>query len=112
LVPLDRRFAFPAALLLALGLLARAAAAEPAPGIVRVDPEHATEPGIYPTPLWAALQVIPSPEWQITSSGTHFGARWQVSPLLYSFGINRKLSPWRSFMRDRLRRGSSYLSRG
>ena len=24
-----------------------------------------------------------------------FGMRWQLTPLLYSFGINKRLSPWR-----------------
>jgi hypothetical protein len=57
-----------------------------------------TEPGANATALWAALQLIPSPEVVRWDGATRFGARWQLTPLLYSFGINRKLSPWRSFV--------------
>jgi len=33
-------------------------------------------------------------------TGNHAGLRWQVTPLLYSFGINRKLSPWRTLIAE------------
>ena len=51
-------------------------------------------------------QLIPSPEWITTSSKAKFGMRWQVTPLLYSFGMNKKLSPWRYFLADPLSRQS------
>ena len=60
---------------------------------------HATEPDIRPTFLWCATQFVPSPQWSLLAQdGLHFGLRWQVTPVLYSFGINRKLSPWRWFV--------------
>lgn len=62
----------------------------------------ATEPAVHPTLLWTMAQAVPSPEWLFRGGAVHFGARWQVTPLLYSFGINRKLSPWRSFVAEPL----------
>ena len=55
----------------------------------------ATEPGVHPTLLWFATQLVPSPEIAAGAGGARFGLRWQVTPLLYSWGINRRLSPWR-----------------
>jgi len=65
-----------------------------------------TEPNIHFNWMWGVAQLIPSPEWITTNSSAKFGMRWQVTPLLYSFGINRKLSPWRYFMSDPLTRQS------
>jgi hypothetical protein len=61
----------------------------------------ATEPGIKPALLWTAAQLIPSPQWITNSTdGTRFGLRWQVTPILYSFGINKRLNPWRYFIAE------------
>jgi hypothetical protein len=58
-----------------------------------------TEPKVYPSSLWISSQFIPSPEFiSIKDNGLRFGLRWQVTPVLYSFGINRKLNPWRFFV--------------
>lgn len=65
-----------------------------------------TEPDIYPSFMWATAQLIPSPEWVTSADGLKFGMRWQVTPLLYSFGINKKLSPWRYFIAEPLVRQS------
>ncbi len=65
----------------------------------RPDTMHATEPQIHPTWLWFATQLVPSPQWSLLEhGGSRFGLRWQATPVLYSFGINRKLSPWRWFI--------------
>ncbi|WP_433932516.1 hypothetical protein AB3662_48255 [Sorangium cellulosum] len=64
----------------------------------------ATEPGIRLTLPWLLVQLVPSPELWIGASGARFGVRWQVTPVLYSFGINRKLSPWRAFVVEPLTR--------
>ncbi|WP_437278955.1 hypothetical protein WME90_48420 [Sorangium sp. So ce375] len=64
----------------------------------------ATEPDIRPTLSWLLVQLVPSPELWIGPGETRFGFRWQVTPLLYSFGINRKLSPWRAFIAEPLTR--------
>ena len=59
----------------------------------------AKEPEIHFSMLWLGSQLIPSPEWSFRKGGgADFGLRWQVTPLLYSFGINKKLSPWRYFI--------------
>ncbi len=65
-----------------------------------------TEPNIHFTWMWGVAQLIPSPEWITTTTGAKFGMRWQVTPLLYSFGTNKKLSPWRYFITDPLARQS------
>ncbi len=61
----------------------------------RVD-EKITKPKPYPTLMWLSTQLIPSPELIFRKSGSaRLGMRWQITPLLYSFGINKRLSPWR-----------------
>lgn len=64
----------------------------------------ATEPDIRLTLPWLLVQLVPSPALWIGPGGTRFGVRWQVTPVLYSFGINRKLSPWRAFIVEPLTR--------
>ena len=62
-----------------------------------------TEPKVYPSSLWIVSQLIPSPELiSKKDDGLRFGLRWQVTPLLYSFGINRRLNPWRFFVAEPL----------
>lgn len=73
-------------------------AASPGEARPTLDPRAATEPAIHVTLPWAATQLLPSPEWYLEPDRVSFGIRWQVTPLLYSFGVNRKLSPWRSFI--------------
>jgi hypothetical protein len=61
----------------------------------------ATEPDIKPTWLWTAAQLLPSPQWiTYSAEGTRFGLRWQVTPILYSFGMNKRLDPWRYFIAE------------
>lgn len=49
--------------------------------------------------LWGATQLVPSPQWTLPERGDpRFGLRWQVTPLLFSVGIRRGLSPWRAFL--------------
>ncbi|MBN1611973.1 MAG: hypothetical protein JW940_35405 [Polyangiaceae bacterium] len=49
----------------------------------------------YPTWSWAALQLIPSPGLVVDRGQPAFCAQWSVTPVLYSFGMHRRLSPWR-----------------
>jgi hypothetical protein len=49
-----------------------------------------------PTWSWAALQLIPSPGLVVDRGRPAFTAQWSVTPLLYSFGMHRRLSPWRA----------------
>jgi hypothetical protein len=48
--------------------------------------------------IWVLFQLVPSSDVVVWNGAVRYGARWQVTPLLYSFGGNRKLSPWRSFL--------------
>jgi hypothetical protein len=65
-----------------------------------VQPVAATvkEPSVHPTLPWAITQLIPSPGVAVGEAGARFGLTWQVTPLLYSFGIDPRLSPWRFFV--------------
>jgi len=45
--------------------------------------------------LWAAAQLVPSPLLVAGARGPTAGVRWQVTPLLYSFGVTQRY--WRSF---------------
>ena len=44
------------------------------------------------------MQLVPSPELVVQDDETAFGARWQLTPVLYSFGIHRSQSPWRALV--------------
>ncbi|MEZ4370779.1 MAG: hypothetical protein R3B07_08135 [Polyangiaceae bacterium] len=59
-----------------------------------------TDPGIRPTPLWALFQLLPSPEWTFPPGEHYFGLRWRVTPLLYSYVTDRRLSRWRSLIAE------------
>jgi hypothetical protein len=60
----------------------------------------------FPTLLWLVPQLIPSPEIFAGTGGTRFGVRWQVTPILYSFGLHRRAFPWRFLVVDPLARQS------
>lgn len=53
-----------------------------------------------PNGPWALTQLVPSPQVALghPRDGAAFGMRWQITPLLYSFGANRRVSPWRAFI--------------
>jgi hypothetical protein len=70
----------------------------------------ATDPDIRPSWLWFGIQLLPSPQWSTRKEdGLAFGLQWQVTPLLYSFGINKKLNPWRFFISEPLTRQSGSI---
>src|SRR5262249_19626780 len=73
------------------------------------EARRATEPDVHPTLLWLGLQLLPSPETAFGDGTARFGLRWQVTPFLYSFGINRRLSPWRFFVAEPLVRHSGSI---
>jgi hypothetical protein len=78
----------------------------PGPPTHPPDLARVQDPIPYPTLGWVIPQLIPSPEVLAGTSGARAGLRWQVTPLLYSFGINRRLTPWRSLVVDPLSRQS------
>lgn len=80
------------------------------------------EPQPYPTLPWLAFQFLPSPELAfgktkvVDVSGrvddslrTAFGLRWQLSPLVWSFGVHRSQSRWRYFVVDPFARHSGSI---
>jgi hypothetical protein len=67
------------------------------------------DPRPQPTLPWFAAQLVPSPELASGDDGFAFGMRWQITPLVYSFGLNRRLSPWRFFVVDPFARYSGSL---
>jgi hypothetical protein len=69
----------------------------------------ATPPGTSVTLAWVLTQLVPSPEFAVGDEGAAFGLRFQVVPVLYSFGIDRRLSPWRAFVVEPLVRTSGSL---
>jgi hypothetical protein len=69
----------------------------------------ATPPGTSVTLPWMLTQLLPSPEIGAGVNGAVFGLRWQLVPVLYSFGIDRRLSPWRAFVVEPLVRTSGSL---
>jgi len=69
----------------------------------------ATAPGTTVTPGWLLTQLIPSPELAIGDEGGLFGLRWQLTPLLYSFGLDRRLSRFRAFVVEPLVRTSGSI---
>jgi hypothetical protein len=71
--------------------------------------DTATEPAIRPTLAWGITQLVPSPEIAAGGGAARFGVRWQLTPVLYSWGMNRKLSPWRFFVVEPLTRQSGSI---
>ncbi len=76
----------------------------------------------YPSLAWTVLQFVPSPEVGggsvrrtdpsgVAESTTElaFGLRWQLTPVLWSWGTNRRISRWRTFVVDPLARNSGSL---
>ncbi len=53
------------------------------------------QPMYQPTLGWFAAQLLPSPEIAAGSQGAAFGMKWQLTPVAYSWGVYRKISPWR-----------------
>jgi hypothetical protein len=79
---------------------------------VLVQPDRSytyASPQPYPSGPWVLLQLLPSPEVAVGRGEVAFGLRWQVTPLLWSWGTNRHASRWRSFVVDPLARHAGSL---
>jgi hypothetical protein len=107
------------------------APASPAPSVPVQDVHRAPLPdtslGYHqvmprPTLAWAAFQLLPSPEVAFgrqrhigptgavdDATSAAFGLRWQVTPVLWSFGVHRSQSRWRYFVVDPIARQSGSL---
>ena len=111
--------------LLGSALFATLTAVAPAPGPCEPEPRSVTEPppawdhpgpratatppGTRLTLPWVLAQLVPSPELAFGAGGARFGLRWQLTPFSYSFGIDRRLSAFRSFVVEPLVRTSGSL---
>lgn len=109
----------------AAALWARAAEAQPQPANEPPTPppkfgvpdRHYTyeAPYLYPTFGWIVLQLLPSPELAVGDDANHHaelmaGLRWQLTPVLWSWGVNRHISGWRFFVVDPLARMSGSIA--
>lgn len=89
--------------------------AQPDPGsAVEVGAEaevetEAAEPRVAPVLLWWAAQLLPNSDIAVSPDRARYGLRWQFTPLSYSWGINRKLSGWRSLVVEPLTRNSGSI---
>lgn len=54
--------------------------------------------GAMPAVTWGLTQLVPSPQVSWGDGAAHAGLRWQLTPLLFSWGVNRRVSGWRSFL--------------
>ncbi len=76
----------------------------------------------YPSLAWWVTQFIPSPEvggGKFTRTGLDgvphsstelaFGLRWQITPILWSWGTNRRVSRWRFFVAEPIARHSGSI---
>ncbi|HNT00048.1 MAG TPA: hypothetical protein PLJ27_20655 [Polyangiaceae bacterium] len=67
--------------------------------------------GAHPRPSWPWFfsQLIPSPQLVVQRDQAAFGARWQLTPILFSQGIHRSQNPWRTFVVEPIVRHSGSL---
>src|SRR5262249_17835578 len=117
-----RRLAFASALCL-LGWTAAARADPPLPGAPAPDQTLGLpRPHVHASGGWALPRFLPSPELafgrqrSLDDAGhvdrgvsTAFGLRWQLTPVLWSFGVHRRQSRWRFFVVDPFARQSGSL---
>ena len=72
------------------------------------------QPREYPSGGWLLAQLLPSPELGIGQDlgATHVapGLRWQLTPILWSWGVNHRVSGWRFFVVDPLARMSGSIA--
>ncbi|HSO37549.1 MAG TPA: hypothetical protein VLT33_33720 [Labilithrix sp.] len=113
-----------AALCTQAGLAAAEPPAVPPPAILAPPDGSYTyaSPRYHPSLAWTLTQLVPSPEvggGRVHRTGTDgvqqdstelaFGMRWQLTPLLYSWGTNRHITGWRAFVIDPLARNSGSI---
>ncbi len=50
---------------------------------------------VRPTGVWAGFQLLPAADLVIDEGRLRGGLHWQVTPVLYSWSRDRRVSPWR-----------------
>ncbi len=81
-----------------------------------------SSPQYYPSLAWTVLQLLPSPEvggGRVHRTGVDGvpedatklapGLRWQLTPIVWSWGTNRRLTRWRYFVVDPIARNSGSI---
>ncbi len=71
-----------------------------------------TPPGVSLSWAWLAGQLLPNPQWVWSDEGqSTFGLRWAITPLLWSFAVDKRLNRWRTLTAETLvrHRGSLEL---
>ena len=96
----------------------------PSPRVIPPPEQSYTyaSPQPYPSLPWMMLQLLPSPELVVgqvretnatgaseLTTKSAFGLRWQVTPIVWSWGVNRHVSRWRFLVVDPLARHSGSL---
>jgi hypothetical protein len=77
--------------------------------VVWADADRAREPELAPSLEWAVWQLLPSPQLGFGADGALFGLRWQLTPLLYSFATDARLSRWRWLVAEPIVRHSGSI---
>ena len=67
------------------------------------------QPRPDPSVAWLLAQLLPSPEIAAGSQGAAWGLRWQLTPIAYSWGVYRKITPWRFGLVDATARQSGSI---
>ena len=69
------------------------------------------EPQHRPTWAWLGAQLLPSPQLAFDRDvHAAFGLRWQLTPVLWSWGVHRRVSGWRFLVVDPIARHSGSLA--
>jgi len=87
----------------------------PSPSFTPPSAEHTySSPRPYVTFSWFVTQLVPSPELAFGTdkgeSKTAFGLRWQVTPVLWSWGLSPRVDRFRYLVVDPLARMSGSLA--
>jgi hypothetical protein len=69
----------------------------------------ARDPDVALSLEWAVWQLVPSPQLGVGEDGALFGLRWQVTPLLYSFATDARLTRWRTLVAEPIVRQSGSI---
>ena len=69
-----------------------------------VSPAQDYPPNVNRTTSWLIYQAIPSFTWTSFPAQTNFAFEWEAAPVVYSWGMNKQVSPWSSFFVNPVRR--------
>ncbi len=56
----------------------------------------ADHPMPRPTLFWLATQLVPSPGLAVGAGEASLSVRWQLTPVLYAWGVNSRVRRWRT----------------